>query len=100
MNQKKNRLWECGNLACWARFPSSCGARSVRSVGAAFPQRRLPDMPTVPRRGKSPRVAVNAAQLDLHEADGPVAAFCLDQPHHFATHGFAHEDQITLPANL
>jgi hypothetical protein len=33
----KNRLWECGHLAVWARCPSGCGNRSVISIGAAFP---------------------------------------------------------------
>jgi predicted RecB family nuclease len=31
------RLWECGNLAFWARFPSRCGNRSVVSIETSFP---------------------------------------------------------------
>ena len=34
----KPRLWECGNLALCARFPSPCGNRSVVSMGTSFPQ--------------------------------------------------------------
>src|SRR5437667_1948951 len=34
---KSRRLWECGNLACCARFPSGGGHRSVMSTGASFP---------------------------------------------------------------
>ena len=36
--QKKNGLWECGNLAFCARFPRSCGNRFVISMGPPFPQ--------------------------------------------------------------
>ncbi len=41
-NTRMNRLWECGNLAFCARFPSACGNRSVVSIGAAFPQLSAP----------------------------------------------------------
>src|SRR5436309_4528824 len=36
-SSNRKRLWECGNLACCARFPSDGGPRVVRSTGAAFP---------------------------------------------------------------
>jgi hypothetical protein len=35
-------LWECGNLAFVARFPSPCGNRSLVSIGTAFPQPSSP----------------------------------------------------------
>ncbi len=34
---KEDRLWECGNLAFCARFPSLCGNRSVVSIETSFP---------------------------------------------------------------
>jgi len=33
----EDRLWECGNLAFCARFPSHCGNRFWVSIGTAFP---------------------------------------------------------------
>jgi hypothetical protein len=33
----EDRLWECGNLASCARFPSRCGNRFWVSIGTAFP---------------------------------------------------------------
>ena len=37
IRHENDRLWECGNLAFCARFPSSCGNRSVISIGACVP---------------------------------------------------------------
>jgi len=38
LRKEDDRLWECGNLAFWARFPSPCGNRFLVSIGTPFPQ--------------------------------------------------------------
>ena len=43
-----DQLWECGNLAFCARFPSPCGNRFVVSTGTPFPQLSSPPRLAVP----------------------------------------------------
>jgi hypothetical protein len=33
----RERLWKCGNLAFFARFPRRCGNRSVVSIAPGVP---------------------------------------------------------------
>ena len=57
---------------------------------------RRPCHAGVKRRG----LAIDAAQFDVHEAHGPVAALRFGQPDDFAPHGLAHKHQLALPLDL
>src|SRR5215204_6248319 len=54
----------------------------------------------MPRRRKLPRLAIDAAQLHLHEVDTPIAALSFREPDQFATHRLTHKDPFTLPLDL
>src|SRR5690606_24994667 len=64
------------------------------------PVRPSAEAPAVPRRRKTPRLAVQASEFHLHKPDNPVPAFGLGEADEFAAHRLADEDVLALPLDL
>src|SRR4029453_337308 len=62
--------------------------------------RRLPKPAAMPRRGKLARVAIDAPQFHLHEADSPIAPIGFGYPHEFSDDGLADKHEVAAPLNL
>ena len=54
----------------------------------------------MPRRRKATRLAINAAELQVHEAGGPIAPLRFSQADQLSANRLAHKDQIPLPPDL
>ena len=79
----------------WASFCDVHG--DAISIAASNPST---EPSAVPGRGKPLRLAINAAQLDVHEADGPIAAGGLREPDEFPGHRFTHKHEAAPPLDL
>ena len=69
-------------------------------ISTASPSLTSPDPAAVPRRRKTACLAIDATELDVHEAYGPIAAVSFHQSDGLAADCFAHKDPLPLPPNL
>src|SRR5687768_10214361 len=94
-------MWESRGLCeISKRLWKSCWDFHRRAISTASVSLRSTDPAAVPRRRKAARLPIDAAEFQLHETHGPIAAFRFDEADRLAAHRFTDKDQLPVPPDL